>query len=200
MMSQNKDSILWKAFISGEERTFDALYERYTDILFAFGIRYTTEHDLVKDAIHDLFVDLHRYRTKLAADVNVKGYLFASLKRKIVSALKKKSNNSAFDGTDLSFLICHSTEDIMISDESQKELHARLKSELSQLPARQQEVMYLRFNSELEYEQISELMDVSVGTCRTLVYRAVKQLREKISNTAVCYILMMFFSQSKFAF
>lgn len=197
MKSQNLDSALWKSFIGGEERTFNDLYQHFADTLFAFGLRYTNEQDVVRDAIQDLFIDLFKYRKKLTEDVNVKGYLFASLKRKITAALRKKSSDCSFENTDLSFHICFSAEEIIISDENQRELYATLQKELNQLPVRQQEVLYLRFNSELGYEQIAELMDISIATCRTLVYRAVKQLREKIDSGMVCYVLMMFFSQKE---
>ncbi|MNL66075.1 RNA polymerase sigma factor [compost metagenome] len=68
----------------------------------------------------------------------------------------------------------------MINDEQQSELLLKLSRQLELLPSRQKEALYLRFNSELEYEEIAVIMNISLETCRTLVYRAVKQLRERM--------------------
>jgi RNA polymerase sigma factor (sigma-70 family) len=185
------------AWIGGDEGAFKSLYTHYADPLFSFGLRYTPDQDIVKDAIHDLFIDLHKYRRSLARDVNVKGYLFASLKRKISSALKKQNKEAEYENSDLSFHISYSKEDSIIDDESQAELVRRLQNELNALPDRQREVLYLRYNAELEYEEIAVLMSITVATCRTLVHRAVKQLREKIDSRSFSYILLLMFNKVK---
>lgn len=184
------------AWIEGDECAFKDLYTQYADILFSFGLRYTPDRDIVKDAIHDLFIDLHKYRRSLSLHVNVKGYLFSSLKRKIVSVLKKKNKEAGFENSDLSFYISYGHDESIINGERQTELRGRLQRELNLLPDRQREVLYLRFHSELEYEDIAVLMDITVATCRTLVYRALKQLREKIgSRTSFSYVLLLLFNK-----
>jgi RNA polymerase sigma factor (sigma-70 family) len=192
-MSQNLDLNLWTAFIQGDREAFNKLYEHSIDLLYSFGLKYTNDEDLVKDCIHDLFLDLYKYRKSLSMEVSVKFYLFASLKRKICSTLKKGSLIVASDSANLSFHICFSAEDTLINYEHQKELLSKLQKELNRLPERQKEVLFLRFNSELNYEEIAVLMNISEATCRTLVYRAVKQLRLKMENTVMCQFLLLFF-------
>lgn len=195
-MSQKSDCLSWIAWIEGDECAFKDLYAQYADILFSFGLRYTPDRDLVKDAIHDLFVDLHKYRKSLSLQVNVKGYLFSSLKRKIVSVLKKHQQEAGFEHSDLSFYISYGHEDSIILKESERELRGRLQRELNLLPDRQREVLYLRFHSELSYEEIAVFMNISVATCRTLVYRALKQLRESIgSRASFSYVLLLLFKK-----
>lgn len=195
-MSQKSDCLSWRAWIEGDECAFRDLYTQYADILFSFGLRYTPDRDLVKDAIHDLFVDLHKYRRSLSLQVNVKGYLFSSLKRKIVSVLKRQHKEAGVENADLSFYISCGQEDSIIHSESERELRGRLQRELSSLPDRQREVLYLRFHSELDYEEIAVLMDITVATCRTLVYRALKQLRETIgSRASLSYVFLLLFKK-----
>ena len=65
---------------------------------------------------------------------------------------------------------------------------------LLQLPAKQKEAIYLRFNQSLEYEEVAEILHISVESVRKQVYRAVKTLREILGNES-SVILISFFSK-----
>ncbi|SMC37107.1 RNA polymerase sigma factor [Pedobacter africanus] len=179
MMFRETDRDLWTSFINGDTESLNSLYKQFVDVLYAFGLRFTEDGELVKDGIQDLFVDLFKYRKTLAPEVNVKSYLFTSLKRKICLVLKKQAAeaNHSFE---VPFLLSGNAEEQIIQDERESALLLKLNKQLELLPSRQKEALYLRFNSELEYEEIAAVMNVSLETCRTLVYRGVKQLRERM--------------------
>ncbi|CAH0130544.1 MULTISPECIES: RNA polymerase sigma factor [unclassified Pedobacter] len=187
-MSKEAYRDLWTSFINGDDGAMKLLYTEFADMLYSFGLRFTTDTELVKDAIQDLFVDLFKYHHTLAVEVNVKSYLFTSLKRKICLVLKKKAAeiNQHFE---IPFLLSGSAEEQIINDERQSELLGKLSRQLELLPSRQKEALYLRFNSELDYEEISVIMNVSLETCRTLVYRGIKQLRERMVVSHIYKIL-----------
>ncbi|MCF2487053.1 RNA polymerase sigma factor [Dyadobacter sp. CY347] len=183
---------LWERFISGSSSAFSELYDAYTDILYKFGMRYTDDSELVKDCIHDLFIDLHTYRGNLAKQVNVKFYLLKSFRRKIHAAHRKSSllnfNRWNSDDTFGVNAFAFSIEHEMIVDEKQREMLDHLAIEINQLPERQREILYLRFNQDLEYEEIASMMQISVPTCRTFIYRALKQLRGKLEFGSIALI------------
>ena len=52
-----------------------------------------------------------------------------------------------------------------------------LANALESLTKKQRKGLFLRFNQDKSYEEISEIMEVSVQTARTIVYRALKALR-----------------------
>lgn len=178
-MLNDTDKDLWISFINGDDDALNLLYKRFVDALFSFGMRFTNDTEVAKDGIQDLFVDLYKYRKTLAHQVNVKSYLFTSLKRKICLVLKKNAATAKLS-FEIPFLLSASMEDQIINDESQSELSLKLNKQLALLPDRQKEALYLRFNAELEYEEIAMVMNISLATCRTLVYRGLKQLREKM--------------------
>ncbi|HTM98239.1 MAG TPA: sigma-70 family RNA polymerase sigma factor [Pedobacter sp.] len=179
---------LWVSFIKGDDEALNTLYNNFVDVLYSFGLRFSDDVDLVKDSIHDLFVDLYKYRKTLSNDVNVKSYLFTALKRKICLVLKKKAiqESHIFEAP---FLLSCSIEEQIIDGEEQSILLAKLRKQLALLPGRQKEAVYLRFNAELEYEEIAAIMDISLETCRTLVYRGLKQLRERMVVNHIYKIL-----------
>ena len=133
------------------------------------------------DCIHDLFVDLYKYRKKLSKTDSVKYYLFKSLKRKINKKYHRKIIPVAMDfdfpitTTQKSYTKSHEEE--IIKGERISEKNVKLSNALSTLTKKQRKGLYLRFNQQRSYEEISEIMGVSVQTARTTIYRALKSLR-----------------------
>lgn len=186
----------WQRFIEGDQDAFRLLYDVHIDLLFTYGIRYCTDEEIVKDSIHDLFVDLHRYRLNLNPLVNVRAYLFGSLRRKILEEKKKK--NLWFSPEDHSFRLGLETENYtVLPDHEENEALTRLRIEMEKLPSRQKEALYLRFTREMDYEQIAEIMDISIASCRTLIYRAVKDLRQRLDKNISQLLFIAFIPQVK---
>lgn len=190
---------VWKNFIAGRDGAFKTLYDGCVDGLFAFGCHYTPDEELVKDSIHDLFVDLYRYRDQLSHEVNVKAYLFSALRRRILSAISraKQQEKRIADHPDNGFHAVWDTEMTLIHDEEEAHALACLRKEIHNLPGKQKEVLYLRFTSELAYEQVAAIMDISPASARTLVYRAIKTLRKNMDRVSVSPLLWMIFQRGE---
>lgn len=192
MIVNTSDIELWELFTSGSQTAFGRLYDKYADILYAFGLRYTSDKDMVKDCIQDLFIDLLHYRDELAKNVNVRFYLLKSFKRKLHTASKKAAifslNEWDLDDKVVS-RFSFSAEQDNVSDERQREMLQALAVEINKLPERQKEILYLKFTHNLDYEEIASMMQISVPTCRTFVYRAIKELRGKLEISAILLIL-----------
>ena len=61
---------------------------------------------------------------------------------------------------------------------------------LDTLTPRQQEIIYLRYVQEYDYEQIAELLQISVHGCRKLVSKAILSLREKFGTFTMLLALL----------
>ncbi len=186
-MKVNRDSFdqrnLWKRIKAGEADAFDHLYDQYVDILFSFGLTFSQDPELVKDSIHDLFFELYKYRKKLSDTDNIKNYLFKSLKRKIYAGQSRKLKiNYTPEVLDLPNLKRESVEENIIEAEQKDETFLGLSQGINELPERQREALTLKFNAELSYVEIAGLMNISVESVRTLIYRSLKTLRQSLSN------------------
>jgi RNA polymerase sigma factor (sigma-70 family) len=185
----NSDYLLWKRIKAGETQAYHDLYMQYADILFSFGNIYTKDQDFIKDCIHDLFFDLYKYRKNLSDNDHIRNYLFKSLKRKIqsppsgklklvyIQTIQEENEKNPSD-----------TEDA----EDQEENIANIRKAMNKLSERQQEVLNLRFQIGLPYTEIAKILEISVESVRTLVYRSVKTIREelKLSNNALILFSM----------
>jgi len=189
----NTDFLLWKRVKAGETQAFHELYMQFADILFSFGLIYSKDQEFIKDCIHDLFFDLYKYRKNLSDNDHIRNYLFKSLKRKIQSPqsgkLKLVFTNTFQEGNEQKASLAE-TEGL----ENQEENIENIRIAMGKLSDRQQEVLNLRFQVGLSYTEIAKILDISVESARTLVYRSVKTIREelKLSNNA----LILFYLQT----
>jgi len=166
--------------VNGDDEAFKGLYDHYIDTLFGWGCRYCRDEETIKDCIQELFVDLYTYRRKLRAETDIDAYLFVSFRRKLAKQLKKNHVQLLTAYIAAEQLTEEDHQQKTIRAEEGQQLMAVLKKEVIELPSRQQEVLFLRYTSELSYDSVSKIMKISIPTCRTLVSRALRQLRKRL--------------------
>jgi RNA polymerase sigma factor (sigma-70 family) len=174
-IKENQESVLLKA------------YKLYYQDLFNYGLRIARNEEIVRDSIHDLFVQL--WPKSLDRITNHKPYLLKALRYIIIDSLKAKKDSALvkeMDGISLS------TEDIIINEEISKETGAKIRAALSLLSARQKEVIYLRFYSGLNYEEISEIIGINNQSVRNLFSTAMKELRGQMIPALIISAVFQF--------
>ena len=77
----SQEDNLWKRFKEGNDDAFYCLYDQYADNLFKYGIHFSKDRAFIQDCIHDLFLELYKYRKKLSETDNIQFYLYRSLRR-----------------------------------------------------------------------------------------------------------------------
>ena len=185
----NSDYLLWKRIKAGETQAFHDLYLLYADILFSFGTIYSKDQELIRDCIHDLFFELYKYRKNLADNDHIRNYLFKSLKRKIQTAVSRKLNlvYSAKLHEENEQKNQIADQDVLEDQESRLE---KIKKAIEKLPERQQEILNLRFQLDLSYPEIAKILDISIESIRTSVYRSVKTIRQQFKTGDISITLL----------
>ena len=177
------DQHQWLCFRAGDERAFAGLFDRYCDVLLRYGLTIVPDRDFVKDCIQDLFADLWRRRASLSEAQSVRCYLLVSLRRLLVrqkNAIRRQHDLRRQWQIELETAAPHSPERTLADTEQADHSRNLLMRELNALPARQREALFLRFYEELDYEQITEIMDLNYQVVRNMVHRAVKTLRQRL--------------------
>lgn len=187
------DALLWKELKKGSTVALGSIYDLYVEELMLFGCKIVSDTEIVEDAIHDLFLDIYKYHNNLSETSNIKFYLLASLKNRILKSpqYKEQQYQTSFEVNKEGFVEpTNSIEEIFIETELRNENTAKVFKALETLPKKQREGVRLKFIHNKTYEEIAEIMNVKVETCRTIVYRGVKSLRE-ICMLVVAFILTM---------
>jgi len=181
------DTQLWNNFLSGDNEAYKIIYNTHIQPLFKFGLHFTRDEALVQDCIQDLFIDLHKYRSGLKKTNNIKLYLFISLKRKIIRSLGKEEKFAQLNSEDIPF-----NYSLLIDEEYDDELRNQkfelLEKAMGELSNRQREAIYLRFVSELSYEELSDVLQLNYQSARNLIYRGIEKLRESCQKKSLIFL------------
>jgi RNA polymerase sigma factor (sigma-70 family) len=178
MIDYYNDTFLWLSFKKGDKKAFQIILDQYYQNLYNYGIRLSHSKDLAYDCLQDLFVELWNRKEFLETPKSIKAYLFISYKRRILKELAFNNKRSNILKEDTEIEVQFNIETYLINNEIEHETLLRLKHELRNLSKRQREVLYLRFYEELEYEEISKIMEISHHSTINLVYEALKMMRK----------------------
>ena len=92
---------------------------------------------------------------------------------------KLKSQGVIVSGEHITEELSTSSELRIIGKEEELALNTRLKKASAYLTARQNEAIFLRFYEELSYEEVAEIMSITVKTTYKIMARALSELKEK---------------------
>lgn len=174
----------WELFVlEGSDEAFSKIYFNHYDLLYSIGLKYTSDIHVVEDSIQNIFTYLLKSRNKLKYVTNVRGYILKSFRNQLFLDLKKQKRLSLPDQLpDNHFEYFNSIEHNISEQEELNELHKMLKTSLGKLTAKQQEIMYLRFDCDLSYEEISTILEISIDSCYKSIYRSIKFIKSDIEQ------------------
>ncbi len=177
------NTLIWKNFLAGDKEAFAHLYNQHVQTLFRYGTKLCPDESLVKDAIQEVFLDLYLKRKNNKTNPqNLKYYLILALKRNLIKQIKRNRKLLEETACEGQFEPEYSIERSIVHDEEEAELNRRVGAMLNELPAKQKEALYLRFNESMEYPEIAKLLEISVESVRKQVYRALTTIRKKFGQ------------------
>jgi len=190
-MRNEGDLILWRSFTEGDWDAYSRLYDSYSGVLNNYGYKFTRETELIEDAVHDLFVRLWTSRERLSNPPSVKNYLFKSMRNILLRKMKREEKFTDIDGREypLSFSISYGNETIKRVED--RELQTRIRAFIDTLPPRQQEIIFLRFYEGLSYEEIADIMSISVNSAYKLLYKALNNLQGTFGTSSLSVLLSL---------
>jgi RNA polymerase sigma factor (sigma-70 family) len=189
------DFSVWERFKNGNEEALTTIFRQHYSFLYHYGMKLANNSDLTKDCLQELFFTLWKNRENLKSTPSIKFYLLKSVRRKITRALKNQKKNHDYSlSDDYEFEFEFSAENLLIKEESLKDLHDYLIQLLNGLPKRQKEAIYLKFYQGLSYQEIGEVMNINYQTLRNHMHLALNTLRNKMKlPTGTLYLLLTLF-------
>ena len=185
---------VWIRFQSGEQGAFAVLYNLHIDKLYRYGTKLCKNEQTVKDALQELFLELFLKRDKIKiSPENLRFYLFLALKRTLIKKMRADRRITYSFNENVDFEPEYSIEFQIIEKEKDDEINRKVLNALNQLPFKQKEAVYLRFNEALEYTEIAAILEITVESVRKQVHRALKKVREIIGKDSfkILFILLL---------
>jgi len=173
------NATLWYQFKEGDSQALGELAKNHYRVLFNYATKFTKDKELIKDCIQDLFLYLWDHRENLQTSPFVTIYLLKSLRNNLFKKLNQERKLIA-DEFNIDLPVSEGTtiESTIIEVELFYENELKIKTILSSLPKRQQEVIFLKFYEGLGIEEIAEIMDMNRQSVSNLLQRAIQNLKQ----------------------
>ncbi len=176
------DGVLVGQALTGDERAFATLVERYQDPLLGYIRGMLKDGEQSSDVLQQVLLQLYISLPTLNRQTRLNGWLFRVAHNRCIDELRKRyrSNVVCF-----SALERESTEEELspverIADSQplpeevavQRELHDRLRRAIDVLPPKVRRVVHLRCGRDLSFAEIGRLLKMPETTAKTYFYRA----------------------------
>lgn len=177
--STNEEILWWLRLQQGDQQALAFFYERYANSLLKYGLSVIYNRDTVRDGVQELFIQVWNRRQNLSIPQSVLFYLMSSLRRILIKEITRERLSTDNFPEDTISLKEHNE---LSAIEFEEQMHQQLMKAVRQLPARQQEIVFLRFFEKLSYEQISELTGLDYQVLRNTIHRSVKTLQKQLQQ------------------
>ncbi len=164
---------------------FSELYDKTIDNLFAFGVTYTTDREMIKDCIQDVFVKLYTKRHELDSVVNIESYLYVSLRNRINDEFRRNLHlcDKEIDDSSLNQLFESEEGYDMERIEEENKRSKTVSEYMKCLSPRQQQIINLYYVERLKYDDICQVMGINYQSVRNLMHRSLLRLRFLATKT-----------------
>ncbi|HEX9784117.1 MAG TPA: sigma-70 family RNA polymerase sigma factor [Opitutaceae bacterium] len=183
------DRILVDRFRSGDLNAFDEMVNRYWDRIYAMVSQLLRNQQDAEEVTQDAFIRAHRGLTNFRGDSSFSTWLYQIAtnlarnrywywwRRKRDKTLSFDAPVSAESETTLAEII---PADVITPEDATvtQEFVDRVAAGMEQLSEKHREILVLRNVQNLAYEEIAEILSISVGTVKSRIARARESLKE----------------------
>lgn len=163
----------------GDRAAFDDVFRTWYARLVRVADGIVHDEAVAEEVVQDVMLELWRRREQLAADGAVHAYLLRATRNRALNHqrhLKVAQRGAVHVATD------EARPPVASSMLEATELDAAVRRAMDDLPPRCREVFELSRVQGLRYAEIAEAMDISVKTVETQMGKALKLLRERMSD------------------
>ena len=177
--SRAEDAALVARIASGDQKAVGLLYDRYSSILLAVGVRVLGARREAEDLLHDVFLEVWRR----AADYNpdrgsVRVWLCMRMRSRALDRIRSagRAPNVSTEEAKIPEAV-HPGEDPSVTAD-----RAVVRRALGALPEEQRVVLLLGYFEGLSSSEIAEKLDLPIGTVKSRVAAGLKKLRAALGD------------------
>ena len=156
-----------------------AVMDQHAGPLARYAAAITGDVDRARDVVQDTFVRLCA-EDRARVEPHLAEWLFTVCRNRAFDVLRKENRMTALTEADLESR--PSAGPSPAHEAETRDTHSRVLKELATLPKNQQEVVRLKFQNGLSYEEISHVTQLTVTNVGFLIHTAIKTLRQRLQT------------------
>ena len=177
-----------KQVLKGDQNAFSDIVSLYQHKLYQICYRMLGNkqeaEDISQEAFVRAYINLHSFDQKRKFST----WLYRIATNLCIDRIRKKKPDYYLDaeiaGTEGLDMYSQLSSNDQLPDDvvEQMELQDRIQYEISRLPDKYRSVIVLKYIEELSLQEISEILDMPLGTVKTRIHRGREALRKQLNN------------------
>lgn len=181
-MTDYTDKELLQVFRDSERRhyAFNLIVRKYTERLYWHIRKLVISHDDSDDVLQNTFMKAWNGLADFREDAQLYTWLYRIATNEALTFLNQKKRKYFLPLVDVERQLANSleTDEYFSGDELQKKLQKAVLT----LPEKQRVVFNLKYFEEMQYEEMSEILETSVGALKASYHHAVKKIEKYIEE------------------
>ncbi|MCC2590431.1 RNA polymerase sigma factor [Chryseobacterium sp. MFBS3-17] len=179
MKTQDAEIIAMMKDPRSQEKGLRALMDAYQSRLYWHIRRMIVDHDLAQDVLQDTFIKVYQNFHQFKQDSQLYTWIYRIATNEALQQLNKMKRMQKTD-EDQEYHLMNLVADNVSADGD--EIQILLQKAIQTLPEKQKLVFTMRYYDDLPYEEISKIVDMSVGTLKTNYHYAKQKIEEYIKT------------------
>ncbi len=159
---------------STREAAFRLLMEKFQERLYWHIRRMVSNHEDANDVLQDVFVRAWKGLENFRGEAQIYTWLYRIASNESITFLNKRKKRAAvpIENEDYDMTDYLHADEPFDGDEAQR----KLKMAIDSLPEKQKLVFNMRYYEEMKYQEMSEVLETSVGALKASYHHAVKKI------------------------
>lgn len=180
-LQEPSDRELMASVQAGDFARLGELFERHQGKLFNFFLKLARHRATAEDLVQEVFVRMLKYRHTYRPEAEFSPWMFTLARNAATDLYRARPKELPADpeAPEPAADLPHPIEGLEKAEQVR-----RLRAALARLAPEKRELLVFARFSELRYEEIAEILGVSLGAVKVRVHRALKDLKQAYLATA----------------
>jgi RNA polymerase sigma-70 factor (ECF subfamily) len=163
-----------------QSQSFEVLINTYKERLYWHIRRIVLNHDDADDVLQNTFIKVFKNIEGFKGDSKLYSWMYRIATNEALTFLKSKSRKLGLSDVELQDRMIGNLEaDVYFEGD---EIQLKLQKAIAALPEKQKLVFNMKYFQELKYEEISEILETSVGALKASYHIAVKKIETSLKG------------------
>lgn len=159
---------------------FRKLVREYQRPLYTHIRNMVLNHDDTDDVLQNTFVKIFQNLKNFKGESKLYSWMYRIATNEAITFINNRAKKSGISNQELKDKMIKSLEaDI---DYDGNEMQLKLQKAVASLPEKQQLVFKMKYFQEMKYEEMSEILETSVGGLKASYFHAVKKIEEFLNS------------------
>lgn len=191
------ETLIIKQLKEGNEQAYKHLYDQHYQILCHVAAQYVRDDFLAETIVGDVIFHLWEIRETVEISTSLRSYLMVGVRNRCLDFLKKQYNQrevamSATGLQDFPVLQYVKESDYPLGRLLEQELEGEVMKAISRLPDECRKVFHMSRFEERKYDEIAQMLNISVNTVKYHIKRALNLLHEDLGKYLTVAVLLLF--------